>query len=1374
MSGVRATRANGRFAPAILAVLLLSSTLLAPIASAGVLLTFAQGSSVQVTAGGISPSASLIFPNPSRATSASVDVSTETTIRSVPLPAPTFARWAEVAGCPTLKEPASAFAGVALNGSELARLAISDGQNWTQPTTFFGCAYLVVEFDVGPAADPLGAPFIDVTLEVAADATAQANQSNITLALFEEPAVGKPFLRQAALAPSALTTGAFAATITHPPVLTRGPQRVLDLVLFCPDGGYNLTVDEVRATFTVTDDPKTPGITVTSTGAPIWQYRGPGGIDAVFGRSLSDLTGAASSVFPSNGATVDGTTLPLFVPARAQVRSAYLDLLPDPFSDTRANTSSANLTVGALSATSLPYAPSVEGFPIYAVPTQGTVTLYGLTAHGVVDSEQTTVSTSYVVGNITSSERAMAQTFTVSQDGKIEAIEVALDDATGHPVGPLVLELHAVSGGAPTNTTIATGSLNATAARPGGWINVTFSPPIAVTQGQVLALVMASPGATPNQVWYWKAHNGVVSDPYPLGASFISLNESGNAPWTNVTTVNVDMTFRIRMAGAFNESLAPFVTPAGASGAPVRTANYSGSLTGWTWSVPGGAIDFVPDFSGGGIWQVPVVDGLNFSVEYRWDASISFDINPRAVQLGVGNRSTFYSAADLQHRTVVDFTAELQAALAANDYIEVMGGATSYWFVPLRVHADGPANITLSAFDIAYGVTVPVVGFEGAVNAALAVAPPGPFANVSLSLQATQGSVRLSGLSVFYSSAPFLPGINPPPLTAPEGATNYTLLDLIPWFADDGGLFGLNFSVDSVVPGNITAAVFRTPVDANLTITITDGTFSGNVTIRVRATDVTGLWAARDFNVTVMPVDDPPVFAALPDAVLQGTTGTYDISGYISDEDTPPSSILLSVSSVFATLSGFVLSFDYRDAPASLTEETLTVWANDGTTNVSTPLRVEINNGGRPHLTFPGPLTVAVGHNLTIGLDDFAQDDSDPDAALRWVVVLSAGVTNTPGSAQVIAQANRTLFIQPIVPGEVDVNLSVRDGAGNLALGTLRLHVVANQNPSFGTLGGSAFEMPASRELRIPLGSYLVDGDDAFGNFTFNVAWTGAGAVAVIEGLDLVVTPLGTGGGTLNVSIIAVDSAGLTAAATFEVVTAPSGAPGGGGELLAPVLFSIGALGLIGILVLRTRNGKAKRPALSSMEKEQGEADDDDEGEAGTALRPRLPGLDKTDDERMLDDLDRMDGEAQAPKAELPPVTIFGVANAKASALLLMYRDGRAISWGMTSSPTDGDRDATQQLAAAMRQWTLDEKPGEKREWASVEKAGRRLIIEARAQLALGAVLSKGADEAIVRVNMRAALDRIFDEHAEQLKRWDGSRKGLGDVDDVLESLLRR
>lgn len=1317
--------------------------------------------------------ATLRFVNPARAVNASVQVATESVLRTVAPVQPNAALWSEWQTCPTLEEPGSAFTGAPLTGTELLNISSFNGVNWTQPTTAGGCGVLHVEFDVSPLMDPGGAPFVDVTIEVAADATAGAGQSNITVALLEEPDVGRSFLRPLALTPSGTTPRAFTATFPHPPLLGGGPARFLDLVMFCPDGGYNLTVDEIRASFGLPDDPKSPQVVVASTGAPVWQFRGPGAHDARFGRTLEDAVGGTSAAFSSSGLFLDGTTAPLYVAAGAQVTSARVDLLPEPFTDSRANGSGVSTyTIGPLSGTSAPAAPQVEGFPISAEPLQGSVTLYGLVAHWVADAEQPLSSTSYGVGNFTAFERATAQTFTIVQDGAIEGLEIELADATGHPVGPLVLELHTVTAGVPDNTTIATGSINATAARSGGWVSFNFSSPVAVSAGQVLAAVLASPGSTATQTWDWRGHNGVTTDPYTAGSAFISTKASGAGPWAPQS--NVDMAFRLRLRTAFNESLAPFVTPAGASGLPVRTGNYSGSLTGWTWSVPGIAIDFTPDFTGGGIWQVPVINGLNLSIEYRWDVAISYDILPRAVELGIGNRSAFTSIADLKHREVVDFTAELQAALAANAYTDVPEGANHLWLFPLRVHADGPANITLAGFDIQYGATVVVTGFAPALNTALATAPAGnATVDVALALLASSGTVRLSMVNVQFSQPPFSPSPVDPVLIVPEGAANFTVLDLLQWFSDDDGPLALTFTIDNVSGGVATAALFRSAIDADLTVTLLDSEWSGNFSVTARATDASGLFATRTFNITVVAVDDPPVFVVLPDRFLANLTGTYDLSAYLSDEDTPIAGVNISSSSVFTTVSGTTLTFDYRSAPANFTCEVQTVYANDGHSNVSAALRVCVNNGGRPVLTVPGPVPVVMGHNLTLALDGFAEDDVDNDTALTWTVVFAGGATANPGGAVVQATSGRQLFIHPVQAGEVDVNLSVRDLEGNAASATLRLHIVPDTPPHFITLEGSTLQLAIGGEIRLPISVYLIDPDDVVGNFTFNLAWGGEGGTAQIEGGDLVIRPVGDGGGSLNVTLTAYDPAGEAAAVHFAVVVEPS-PPTAAGSLLAPLLFGFGALGIGALLLLSYRKGqKQRKPSLGDLEREEADIDEDEEG--GAAPKdPALASLDKTDEDRMVDDLDRMEREAEKPKMQLPPVTIFGVPNAKASTLLLFYRDGRAITWGSTGSQSDEDTEAAQELGAALREFATGPQPTDPKEWTTLEREGRKLVVEARNQLVLGAVLTKGSDEAIVRVNMRAALDRIFDENADRLKRWDGSRKGLGGVDDVLESLLRR
>src|SRR5262249_44819001 len=148
--------------------------------------------------------------------------------------------------------------------------------------------------------------------------------------------------------------------------------------------------------------------------------------------------------------------------------------------------------------------------------------------------------------------------------------------------------------------------------------------------------------------------------------------------------------------------------------------------------------------------------------------------------------------------------------------------------------------------------------------------------------------------------------------------------------------------------------------------------------------------------------------------------------------------------------------------------------------NVSAPLHISIHNAGRPIPTLPGPLNLAVGHNLTLDLKDFATDDTDQPAQLTWSVVLSAGVGGTPGAAEAREVGAHGLTLRPILPGDVDINLSVRDRAGNLALAVLHLHIVANQPPTFRTLDGAVFPLPQDSEVRIVILDYLEDPDDAF------------------------------------------------------------------------------------------------------------------------------------------------------------------------------------------------------------------------------------------------------------------------------------------------------
>ncbi len=1359
-------QARARALAVVLVAAFVAPAAVAPTASASLVFSFVEGPSVTLTAGVPSSVATLNFTNPSRAVNASVDISNSANLVRVPGPPPGEVQFAEPFSCPTLFEHPEEFLGAQLNGSDRALLSGNEGAFWTQNGSVGGCPLLLVFFDLSPAFGPGAAPPLHAQFFLSADLTTVPGWQNFTLVAWEQPAVGHAGWRAVPL--TSVSPGNFTGTIYHPPVIDHGGVPTLELMTFAPGGGAFLTVDQIAVDLWQPDAPMSPDVVVDANGVPIWQYRSPIGGDASFGRTLGDASGTTAFDIASNGTAAQGLSGPLFVPAGASVREAYFDVLPNPFGDNRSNASGAtNYTVDALSANVTPVAPSIDRLPIVARPTSAVVTLYGLADHGVLDASQGIGSTFHSAGNLTSSEESVAQTFTIEQTGAIERVELLMADATGHPVGPLVVELRATSNGLPGASVIATAIVNATAARPGGWVNFTFSPPVPVTAGTRLALVLSSPGATAAQTWDWRARNGISIDPYANGTAQLSTAANGSGPWFNQS--NVDMAFQVLLTTAFNESLAPFVEPAGSSGPGTRVANYNGSLTGWTFTVRGEAVNLVPDFAGGTSWQVPVVNGLGVAVSFRWDARLDFDLNPRAVELAVGNRSAFVTLPELSRPQVVEFAAPLLAAFSAGDYQEVTVGATRYLEFAVRVLSDGPAALRLGGFDISYDITLTARGFEAAINTVAAAAPPTPMFQVALSLRAPSGSVLVSNPRIILSDPPFSPPLTVPPLFVPEGAMNATLLDLRQWFIDDSGPLALNFTVVSVLPSVAVGAVYYSPLDANLTLTMTDPEFSGVLLVEVMAIDPTGLNVTRLFTVNVLNVDDPPVILPIPDIILANTTGTFDLMPYLHDNDTALSALNISVSSVFASVSGTTLTFDYREAPAGLLTETPTLWVADRTTNVSATFRVSVNNAGRPALILPGEQTLVVGHSFSMALDGLAVDDHDPAPSLTWGLFISYGVGVTPGEASASVQGH-ALSLSPLIAGDIAVNLSVRDLEGNLAVAVLRFHIVANQPPSLGRLAGTSWTLSQGGELRITLADYLNDSDDAFANHTFNVAWdNGSIAGAAVEGGVLVVRPVSGAAGHVRVTLTAIDPANASSTASIEVdVAGGAGTPAG---LFLPLMLFV-LFGIAGLLYLSYRRGRERRPTLDKFEREDADLQEDEEDRPLKRLKSH-DGLEPTDEERMLDDLDTMEKQAEAPRIELPGASIVGfAAKPAASTLLLVYRDGRPMSWVTTSSPSDEETEKAQELAAALAERARKSSPGEKIEWANVEAAGVTLAVEGRAQMVLGAVLEPGVDEAMVRLAMRAALDRVFDANAAVLKRWDGARGELKKVDDLLEAVF--
>ena len=136
--------------------------------------------------------------------------------------------------------------------------------------------------------------------------------------------------------------------------------------------------------------------------------------------------------------------------------------------------------------------------------------------------------------------------------------------------------------------------------------------------------------------------------------------------------------------------------------------------------------------------------------------------------------------------------------------------------------------------------------------------------------------------------------------------------------------------------------------------------WSGAETVPLRATDPAGLFVEAALAVTVRPVNDAPVLAAIPaQAWDEGQTRTLDLTPYVSDIDTALADLVVTTDSARVRVEGLVLTMTF---PTDWSEARFTITVSDGDLSDSQPLRVVLIPPWweSPYfLPFP-PLSVAV------------------------------------------------------------------------------------------------------------------------------------------------------------------------------------------------------------------------------------------------------------------------------------------------------------------------------------------------------------------------------------------------------------------------------
>jgi hypothetical protein len=223
---------------------------------------------------------------------------------------------------------------------------------------------------------------------------------------------------------------------------------------------------------------------------------------------------------------------------------------------------------------------------------------------------------------------------------------------------------------------------------------------------------------------------------------------------------------------------------------------------------------------------------------------------------------------------VPDFSKKLNALLFGAQSVSVDGYGNEFTDVTISVYSDRPGAMTISNISIAYNWTATVdVNPESAsgnltwaLNNLLTHArsdPPDQL--IPLVFNATSaGAVTVRGLEVTIDEAPVARAA--PVVTMHEDGSDAYLLDLYTIFSDDHDGGDLLFTIDDYTNGDFVQVSLTD--QRWLSVDAYNGTendnWTGETVVHVSAGDSRWLFNSTDVTVQIAPVNDPPAFTSSP------------------------------------------------------------------------------------------------------------------------------------------------------------------------------------------------------------------------------------------------------------------------------------------------------------------------------------------------------------------------------------------------------------------------------------------------------------------------------------------------------------------------------
>ncbi|UCF08091.1 MAG: DUF835 domain-containing protein, partial [Thermoplasmata archaeon] len=197
--------------------------------------------------------------------------------------------------------------------------------------------------------------------------------------------------------------------------------------------------------------------------------------------------------------------------------------------------------------------------------------------------------------------------------------------------------------------------------------------------------------------------------------------------------------------------------------------------------------------------------------------------------------------------------------------------------------------------------------------------------------------------------------------------------------------------------------------------------------VTFRAEDELGALVEHTITVTVNPINDPPAFSNIPDQFCKvDFPKVLDLSPYVSDVDTPITSLIFTTDSSFVTVENHSLVFLYDTA----TKETVRITVRDEESQDNIIIEVTASNNIAPSISNIPKLVVKGGEVYLFSLWPYVNDPDDPLENIRvWT-----------DSDFITVNADDNLLLQIDFPFEMtgdeeDVHVFFSDGqASNMTI----------------------------------------------------------------------------------------------------------------------------------------------------------------------------------------------------------------------------------------------------------------------------------------------------------------------------------------------------